>query len=332
MALTPRLADATRSRARDRPPRRAGHPRRLRGLLPVPLRARQRHHGPVRAVRGGRDGRAVADPGQPGGSAPARCWPCCRWAGSWSRWARCCRSPRRRPSRACSCSGSPCLRGDRRPAPRRARHRHPAAVHPPVLPAVRPRLAVAPAGRAHARGAAARRGRGHAVARRHADAVPHEARPTPSARSPAAWTPWPTCGRGGPRAGSGSRRALPAATDAAEALRPSRLPPGLRPASAGRRDRALAVGRGLGPAAAGPHGRPLARRRPLRRHAPARPPPSCARRPRAPTRRRPGCAGRPRRCPTPTGSRPRSTSSGPPATPRRPTACHPSGCSSDRWR
>jgi hypothetical protein len=35
-----------------------------------------------------------------------------------------------------------------------------------------------------------------------------------------------------------------------------------------------------------------------------RPPPSCARRPRAPTRPRPGSAGRPRRCPTPTGSRP----------------------------
>ena len=38
--------------------------------------------------------------------------------------------------------------------------------------------------------------------------------------------------------------ALPEATDAAEALRPSRLPPGQRPASAGRRDRALASAAG----------------------------------------------------------------------------------------
>ena len=37
---------------------------------------------------------------------------------------------------------------------------------------------------------------------------------------------------------------LPAATDAAEALRPSRLPPTQRPASAGRRDRALTVAAG----------------------------------------------------------------------------------------
>ena len=126
--------------------------------------------------------------------------------------------------------------------------------------------------------------------------------------------------------------ALPEATDAAEALRPSRLPPGQRPASAGRRDRALASAAGsarllLGrtvdlslvddhcavtlPAAAAL----------LRQTA------SCADAAAAWLRGR----GR-RRCPTPTGSRPRSSSSAPPATPRRPTACRPSGCSWARSR
>ena len=226
------------------------------------------------------------------------------------------------------------LRGDRRAAARRARRGHPAAVHPPVLPAVRPRLAVAPAGRADARGAAARRGRGHAVARRHADAVHARSSATPSARSPAAWTRWPTCGRGGPRAASGSRPRCPTATDAAEALRPSRLPPGQRPASAGRRDRALASAAGSARLLLGRTVDLLARRRPLRRHA------ARGRRPPAPDglvrRRGGGLAARrgPRRarCPTPTGSRPRSTSSAPPATPRRPTACRPSGCSWTRSR
>src|SRR5207302_735997 len=55
---------------------------------------------------------------------------------------------------------------------------------------------------------------------------------------------------------------LPAALDAAEALRPSRLPPGQRPASAGRTDRALTaaagtarllLGRTVDLAAAGDH-------------------------------------------------------------------------------
>ena len=49
---------------------------------------------------------------------------------------------------------------------------------------------------------------------------------------------------GRPEGGERFAAALPAATDAAEALRPSRLPPGLRPASAGRRDRALASAAG----------------------------------------------------------------------------------------
>jgi len=49
---------------------------------------------------------------------------------------------------------------------------------------------------------------------------------------------------GHPEGGERFAAALPAATDAAEALRPSRMPPGMRPASAGRRDRALASAAG----------------------------------------------------------------------------------------
>ena len=138
----------------------------------------------------------------------------------------------------------------------------------PCFPPFDPGSLRLPAGRAHARRAAARRRRGHALARRHADAVHARSSATPSARSPAAWTRWPTCGRGGPKGGErfaaraarGDRRGRGAAAlaDAAGAAARLRGPP---------RPRAR-LGRGLGPAAAGPHGRPLARRRPLRRHAP----------------------------------------------------------------
>jgi hypothetical protein len=93
---------------------------------------------------------------------------------------------------------------------------------------------------------------------------------------------------------------LPGAADAAEALRPSRLPPMQRPASAGRRDRARQ--------------------------------PHCCGRPRhAPRPRRPGCAAR-ARCRTRTVSPPLWTSSAPTGRPPRPTASRPTGCAWVRSR
>ena len=152
----------------------------------------------------------------------------------------------------------------------------------------------------------------------------------------AASTRWPTCGRGSPAAGSGSRPRCPRRRTAAEALRPSRLPPGQRPASAGRRDRALA-------SAAGSARLLLGRTLDLsliddhrRRHA------ACGRRPAAPdrvVRRRGGrLAARSRRRRRRRSARHRPDRgcarrrSAPPATPSRPTASPPSGCSSARSR
>ena len=94
---------------------------------------------------------------------------------------------------------------------------------------------------------------------------------------------------------------LPEATDAADALRPSRLPPIQRPASAGRRDRALS-------SAAGTARLMLGRAVDLyfteERDAVTLPAATrcCARPPAASRRPRPGCAA-PGRCPTPAASR-----------------------------
>ena len=141
----------------------------------------------------------------------------------------------------------------------------------------------------------------------------------------AAWTRWPTCGRGGPTRRSGSRPRCPR-----RPTPPRRCGPRGCHRGSGPPRRGGATGRSRPPRA--PPGCCWAARWTCRSStttAPSRcrpPPRCCARRPRAPPPPRPGCAAPSRRCPTPTGSRPRWPSSAPPARPSRPTACPRSGC------
>ena len=296
----PRLAAATRSRAGGRPPRRAGHPRRLPGLLPVPLRARQRRRWPRTRCSGWsrwarcRRSRAARR------SAPARCWPCCR-----SGWVLVTLGTLLSVTTATAVAGmfvlgfavayagigGPRLVG----LATGTQLLYILPCFPPFDPgSLGLRLAGLTLGVLLLAAAEVT-----LWPDADADAVHARSSATPSARSRAAWTRWPTCGRDGPRAGSGSRPRCPR-----RPTPPRRCGPrGCRPVS-GPPPRGAATARSRPPRA-----RPgccWAARSTCRSStttAPSRsrrPPPSCARPPRARTRRRPGCAARRRRCPTPT--------------------------------
>ena len=269
-------------------------------------------------------------------SAPAPCSPCCRSAGCWSRSARCCRSStaaaagghvrarlRRQLTSASAARGSSASP----PAPscctscRASRRIDPGSLGCRLAGLTLAVLLLAG-------------GRAGALAGPDAGAVHHEARRRRRPRSPGCLDAVADGWSGRPRRPRPARpRCCRGATDAAEALRPSRLPPG-----SGRPRPGGATGRS--PPRPAPPGCCSAARStcPLiddhrRRHAARRPPRCCARRRRAPRPRRPGCAGDGHpRCPTPTGSRPRWTSSAPPGRPSRPTASRPTGCGWARSR
>ena len=154
---------------------RPGHAGGLRRLPRVALRAGQRGHGAVRAVRRGGARDALADPRQPGGAGahPAR-GAAGRLAAGHPRHAAV-GEHRGRDGRDVRARLRRQLRRGGRPAARRAGRRGAAALHPAVLPAVRPGVAGLAAGRGDAGRAAARRGRAGAVAGSDAGALHREA-------------------------------------------------------------------------------------------------------------------------------------------------------------